>query len=225
MVRHQWLLMIVLGCYDVGYYGFVMPRFRCKNSMSSVHNNQGVKRTTKKLPPFRPHLHHFTHSGTSLSSISQLSASLTDQTSLSSISQVSASLTDHILNMAISFLQRLANILKKLKPKAPIVQQTIKGEKVIVRPANVDDTSLVLDFILELADFEQLKDQVTATTTSLQEKLFPKDPSLPHPRVLILEVNDQPGIITIFFSLTLSSLIPGIITIFFSLTLSSPINI
>ena len=127
--------------------------------------------------------------------------------------------------MAISFLQRLANILKKLKPKAPIVQQTIKGEKVIVRPANVDDTSLVLDFILELADFEQLKDQVTATTTSLQEKLFPKDPSLPHPRVLILEVNDQPGIITIFFSLTLSSLIPGIITIFFSLTLSSPINI
>ena len=205
MVRHQWLLMIVLGCYDVGYYGFVMPRFRCKNSMSSVHNNQGVKRTTKKLPPFRPHLHHFTHSGTSLSSISQLSASLTDQTSLSSISQVSASLTDHILNMAISFLQRLANILKKLKPKAPIVQQTIKGEKVIVRPANVDDTSLVLDFILELADFEQLKDQVTATTTSLQEKLFPKDPSLPHPRVLILEVNDQPGIITIFFSLTLSS--------------------
>ena len=174
MARHQWFLWVILSNYYVGYHAFVMPRFRHQNSMSCLHKNLGVE-TTNKFPSFRHHLQHLTHARASLS-------------------QLSASLSTRVLNMAISFLQLLINILKKFKPKAsPTFQQTINDEKVIIRPANIDDTSLILDFILELADFEQLKDQVTATSSSLQPKLFPLDPSLPHPRVLILEVNDQPG--------------------------------
>ena len=177
MVQFHVPLMIILALYYTECHGFVMPRPSRKNSMSTVH----VK-GTQTIPRFRQHVHHFMQTGTSsVSTISQLNVIIT-------------SVSARIINMAISFLQMLISSLNKFKPKSsPILQQTIKGEKVIVRPANIDDTSLVLDFILELADFEQLKDQVTATTTTLQPKLFPQDPSLPHPRVLILEVNDQPG--------------------------------
>ena len=178
-----------------------MPRFQQKNSMSTVHS-----KGTHTFPQFRQHLHHFMTTGTSsVSTTSPMSGLIT-------------SLSTNVLNVAISFLQMLINMLNKFKPKtssptfqqtiqddkviirpanvdetSTILQQTVQGDKVTVRPANVDDTSLVLDFILELADFEQMKDQVTATVESLQPKLFPQDPSLPHPCALILEVNDQPG--------------------------------
>ena len=65
-------------------------------------------------------------------------------------------------------------------------------DEVTIRPAQNDDTPLVLDFILELARFEQLEDQVTATVATLHSKLFPTALTAPRPRVLILEVNGMP---------------------------------
>jgi GNAT superfamily N-acetyltransferase len=81
------------------------------------------------------------------------------------------------------------------------LQQVIGGDNVTIRPATDADTKLVLDFIRELASFEQLEDQVTATAETLHSKLFPPSPYAPRPRVLILEVNGaSAGFVLYFFN-------------------------
>jgi len=77
----------------------------------------------------------------------------------------------------------------------------VGDDDVVVRPAAAADTPLVLDYIKELARFEELEDQVTATATTLQAKVFPQAPSAPRPRVLLLEVNGQAaGFVLYFFN-------------------------
>ena len=45
-----------------------------------------------------------------------------------------------------------------------------------IRPATSDDVSQILAFIKELAEFELLRDEVTANEESLRESLFCANP-------------------------------------------------
>ncbi len=64
------------------------------------------------------------------------------------------------------------------------------------RHACLEDTSLILQMIRELADFEQLLDQVVTDELTLQHSLF-SDPK--GPEVLIAEENKQPVGFVLFF--------------------------
>lgn len=65
-----------------------------------------------------------------------------------------------------------------------------------IRKALPEDTALILQMIRELADFEQLLDQVVADEKTLQMSLF-SDPK--GPEVLIAEENHQPVGFVLFF--------------------------
>lgn len=65
-----------------------------------------------------------------------------------------------------------------------------------IRNARLEDTSLILQMIRELADFEQLLDQVATDELTLQNSLF-SDPK--GPEVLIAEENEQPVGFVLFF--------------------------
>ncbi len=65
-----------------------------------------------------------------------------------------------------------------------------------IRPASSEDTGLILQMIRELADFEQLLDQVVTDEKSLRKSLF-MDPKAPE--VLIGEENNQPVGFVLFF--------------------------
>ena len=65
-----------------------------------------------------------------------------------------------------------------------------------IRHACLEDTSLILQMIQELADFEQLLDQVVTDEATLQQSLF-SDPKAPE--VLIAEENKQPVGFVLFF--------------------------
>ena len=59
-----------------------------------------------------------------------------------------------------------------------------------IRAAVPEDVPLILTFIRELAEYERLADQVTATEQALRDSLFgPR----PHAEVLIAEVDGQPA--------------------------------
>ena len=65
-----------------------------------------------------------------------------------------------------------------------------------IRSACIEDTALILQMIRELADFEQLVDQVVADEATLRQSLF-SDPK--GPEVLIAEENGQPVGFVLFF--------------------------
>lgn len=65
-----------------------------------------------------------------------------------------------------------------------------------IRPATVNDVSLILQMIRELAEFEQLSHEVTATEAALYEHLFG---ARPHAEVLLACVGQQPAGFALFF--------------------------
>lgn len=65
-----------------------------------------------------------------------------------------------------------------------------------IRNARPEDTALVLQMIRELAEFEQLLDQVVADESTLRHSLF-SDPK--GPEVLIAEENKHPVGFVLFF--------------------------
>ena len=69
-------------------------------------------------------------------------------------------------------------------------------ESVSIRPARPDDIPALLGMIQELADFENLSDQVVATEADYQESLFGEKPAA---EALIAEVNGEPAGYAIFF--------------------------
>lgn len=101
-----------------------------------------------------------------------------------------------VLNLWVAWLTAAR---QRLLPALRLFACTAGGDAVVVRPAAAADTPLVLEFIKELARFEQLEDQVTANVATLRTKLFPASPSAPRPRVLILEVNGYPAGFVLFF--------------------------
>ena len=69
-----------------------------------------------------------------------------------------------------------------------------------VRPANVADIPLILNFILALAEYEKLAHEVVATEQSLRENLFADNSPA---RCLLLFSNSQPaGFALYFYSLS-----------------------
>jgi GNAT superfamily N-acetyltransferase len=70
------------------------------------------------------------------------------------------------------------------------------GPDFSIEPASSRDVPLILQFIRELAEYEQLLDQVTATEASLDETLFG-----PHPaaEVVIASAGEQPAGFAVFF--------------------------
>jgi len=65
-----------------------------------------------------------------------------------------------------------------------------------IRSARPDDVPLILQLIHELAEFEHLRDEVTATETQLTEHLFG---ATPYAEVLLAFVGDQPAGFALYF--------------------------
>ena len=65
-----------------------------------------------------------------------------------------------------------------------------------LRPAQPDDVALILQLIHELAEFEHLRDEVSATESQLNEHLFGAQR---YAEVLLAHVNDQPAGFALFF--------------------------
>jgi GNAT superfamily N-acetyltransferase len=65
-----------------------------------------------------------------------------------------------------------------------------------IRKANISDNQIILDFIKELAAYEQLSDKVVATIENINTTLFCDNPKA---EVLILEVDDRPAGFALFF--------------------------
>ncbi len=65
-----------------------------------------------------------------------------------------------------------------------------------IRTATADDVPVILQLIRELAEFEQLSHEVSATEASLHEHLFgPR----PYAEVLVASVGEQPAGFALFF--------------------------
>lgn len=112
------------------------------------------------------------------------------------------------LNIQFDNLVRIGNkILKENTTKTILLEKEntkensdifflTLSESKIVRKANAKDVSLILSFIKELAEFELLLHEVTATEEILAKNLFgPKAYS----EVLICEINSAPVAIALFF--------------------------
>lgn len=65
-----------------------------------------------------------------------------------------------------------------------------------IRPAHRADAALVLQFIRDLAEYERLADEVTATESDIAETLFGDDPVA---EVVIAEWSGQPAGFALFF--------------------------
>jgi len=65
-----------------------------------------------------------------------------------------------------------------------------------IRPATEHDVALVLEFIREIAEFEKLSHQVTATEALLQDSLFGPSPGA---EVLLAYQDDSPAAYAVFF--------------------------
>lgn len=68
-------------------------------------------------------------------------------------------------------------------------------DKLNIRPAVIEDVPLILGFIKELAEYEHLSDQVTATEEILIEWIFKKQKA----EAIIGELNGQPVGYALFF--------------------------
>jgi GNAT superfamily N-acetyltransferase len=67
---------------------------------------------------------------------------------------------------------------------------------VTIRAASVEDVPVILDFIRQLAVYEKLAHEVTATEAGLREALFG---SAPGPEVVIAEADGDPAGFALFF--------------------------
>ena len=65
-----------------------------------------------------------------------------------------------------------------------------------IRPANPDDCQQIFDFICELAEFENLRHEVSGSAQQLQESLFGAQP---YAEVLIAEYQQQAAGFALFF--------------------------
>jgi GNAT superfamily N-acetyltransferase len=68
-------------------------------------------------------------------------------------------------------------------------------ENFVIRDARPDDTGLILDFIKDLAQYEKMSDQVTATEEILYDSLFVKHQA----GVIIGEYNGQAAAFALYF--------------------------
>ena len=69
------------------------------------------------------------------------------------------------------------------------------SEVFTIREASREDSGMILSFIQELASFENLLEEVTATEEDFQKSLFEKQ----HAEVLIGEVDGEPIAFALFF--------------------------
>jgi GNAT superfamily N-acetyltransferase len=67
---------------------------------------------------------------------------------------------------------------------------------IAIRPATADDVPLIRQLIVELAEYERMRDAVVATDAQLREHLFGTQPAA---EVLIGEVDGQPAGFALFF--------------------------
>lgn len=74
-----------------------------------------------------------------------------------------------------------------------MIETKLKNFK--MRFAKEDDVSLILDFIKQLADYEKLLDEVTATEEILKESLFERKAA----EVIIGEYDEKPISFALFF--------------------------
>jgi len=65
-----------------------------------------------------------------------------------------------------------------------------------IQPATSEDAGIILDFISQLADYEKLTHQVTATEEALRESLFGVRP---YAECIIARYNGQPAGFALFF--------------------------
>lgn len=65
-----------------------------------------------------------------------------------------------------------------------------------IRKASISDNQIILEFIKELAAYEQLSDKVIATIEDINTTLFCDNPKA---EVLILEVDNHPAGFAVFF--------------------------
>ena len=70
------------------------------------------------------------------------------------------------------------------------------NEPLIIRPATEQDVPLILDFIRQLADYEKLSDEVTATEETLRRNLFSGRKTA---EVLLAFAGSQPAGFAVFF--------------------------
>ena len=70
------------------------------------------------------------------------------------------------------------------------------SENFLIKPATVEDISLILSFIRELADYEKLLDEVVATEEILCETLFGDKA---HAKVIIGYLNNLPVSFALYF--------------------------
>ena len=69
-----------------------------------------------------------------------------------------------------------------------------------IAPATTDDVPLILALIRELADYEKLSDQVSATEAALRESLFGERPGeRPAAEVLVARAGGEPAGFALFF--------------------------
>jgi len=71
-----------------------------------------------------------------------------------------------------------------------------RDPRFIIRSATVEDTTLILRFIQELADYEKLLHEVVADESTLKNSLFGETP---HAKVVIGEYNGQPVSFALYF--------------------------
>jgi GNAT superfamily N-acetyltransferase len=76
-----------------------------------------------------------------------------------------------------------------------ILTQT-RDPNFIIRPAAIEDTALILQFIKELADYEKLRHEVVADETTLKASLFGETP---HAKVVIGEYNGKAVSFALYF--------------------------
>lgn len=71
------------------------------------------------------------------------------------------------------------------------------NQKLRIRPASVEDTGVVLDFIRRLAEYEKLSDEVVAQEAELKESLFGSKPAA---EVILAEFGDRAVGFALFFT-------------------------
>jgi GNAT superfamily N-acetyltransferase len=77
-----------------------------------------------------------------------------------------------------------------------VVMKKTKEIDLSIRKASCEDVPLILNFIKELAIYEKMVDQVTATEETLRESLFG---DMPYAHVLIAEIGKKPVGYTLYF--------------------------
>jgi GNAT superfamily N-acetyltransferase len=72
----------------------------------------------------------------------------------------------------------------------------MSNQAIQIRPAQVEDCGLILDFILQLADYEKLSNEVVATESQLKQTLFNDKPFA---EVVIAEYQGQAAGMALYF--------------------------